>query len=73
MSGKVLTHQGLRGFVHTPLQRIDLLLELVVLLFEVVELVLKLDDIMLDQSRRVMPILLRKGQGPERVVGAGLR
>lgn len=55
-----------------PLQPIDLFLELVVLLFEVVKLVLKLDDMVLDQRRRLIPILLRKRKGPRRAVEGGL-
>jgi hypothetical protein len=42
--------------------------KLVVLPFEFVELILKLDDMLLDRRWRLLPILFRKRKGPDGVV-----
>ena len=54
------------GFVQPPLQRIDLVLELVMLLLQRVQLGLERQHMGLDRIRGVVPFRVRKWEAPSR-------
>ena len=53
---------GFGGFAQPPLQRIDLLLELVILLLQLVQLGVERPHMGLDRARRLIPLRLREGE-----------
>ena len=60
-------------FLQPPLQRIDLVLELVMLLLQRVQLGVERRHMGLDRIWGLLPGLRRKGKRPSRVVGVRLR